>query len=360
MITVSYTAEEIAMKFVYYLQNGTKVDSLPVGYDKFYVAENMKSTSEHNRYFYPGDKVQYTLDNMCVELYDVFQDAIFPSRDDYYKNYGTQPQWIGRAGLDSDFDMPKDELVRCFSTPLQDKMAGYGINDQEILQIYQEIDAKKFRYAYTADCQSLVNTLQELIWGCHSSIIGFYKHLSSLHGEPQMEGTYYECSPESRMVYGFLYNFIIQSYSAFDILTKIAYELENLKSCEFSYAKLAASKILYGNKKDLKIDPNGTVFEKCRTTSIIENLRNELVHNATWEMNPKIFTVTDNGVIVSRHIFFPDFTTEGTLVTFKNRKRFFADGNKVNDVLPDLYFDVLSRVYMTLGKLIGKNYLLKF
>ena len=111
---------------------------------------------------------------------------------------------------------------------------------------------------------------------------------------------------------------------------------------------------MYGNKKDLSIDSTGTVFEKCRTTSIIENLRNELVHNATWEMSPKIFISTDNGSIIGRHIFMPDFTAEGTLVTFKNRKRFFAEGKKVNDVLPGLYFDVLQRVHTTLVKLISK------
>ena len=130
-----------------------------------------------------------------------------------------------------------------------------------------------------------------------------------------------------------------------------SYELEHLKNCESSYAKLASRKILYGDKKELKVDPVGTVFEKCRTTSIIENLRNEIVHNATWEMSPKIFIDVCEGVIASRYIFFPDFTAEGTLVTFKNRKRFFADGVKVNDVLPNLYFDVMKRICETLRKL---------
>ena len=102
------------------------------------------------------------------------------------------------------------------------------------------------------------------------------------------------------------------------------------------------------------MDVTGTVFEKCRTTSIIENLRNELIHNATWEMSPKIFITTDNGKITERYIFMPDFTAEGTLVTFKNRKRFFAEGRKVNDELPRLYFDVFQRVYITLEKLIRK------
>ena len=144
------------MKYVYYLQNGTAVDSLPERYKGFYVAEDIESDSEISRYFYPGDKVQYDLDALCVDLYDVFQDAIFPSRDDFYKNYGIQPQWISRAGLDSDFDMAKDQLVECFSTPIHERMFALGIEDKELLKIYQEIDGKKYKYAYVADCQSLM------------------------------------------------------------------------------------------------------------------------------------------------------------------------------------------------------------
>ena len=65
------------------------------------------------------------------------------------------------------------------------------------------------------------------------------------------------------MVFSFLYNFIIQSYSAFDILTKIAYELEHLKSCDVSYAKLASNGILYGYRNHLNLNVAGTVFDGC-------------------------------------------------------------------------------------------------
>lgn len=111
--------------------------------------------------------------------------------------------------------------------------------------------------------------------------------------------------------------------------------------------------MVYGGKKHLRMNVAGTIFEKCRTVSIIENLRNELVHNATWEMNPKIFITSQDGKIVERHIFLPDFTEEGTLVTYKNRKRFFANGNKVNEELPRLYFDILQRTYVTLTKFLN-------
>lgn len=341
------------MQLVYYLQEGIMKNSLPKEYEKFYIEEDLDSTSSVDRYFFPGDDIQYALDDLCVKLYDVFQNVIFSSHEEYYKDYGVQPQWISRAGLDSDFDMPKDELVECFSVPLQDKMANIGIKDQTLLQIYQEIELKKYKYAYTADCQSLVNTLQELIMGIHSSFVGFYKHLCMLHNIPKMEGTYYECSTEARMVYSFLYSFIIQSYSTFDILTKIAYELENIKIDTNSYVKMASSKLLYGDKKKLNLDVTGTIFEKSRTVSVIENLRNEIVHNATWEMNPKVFISTNNKEIVARFILLPDFTPEGTLVTFKNRKRFFSEGKKVNEELPKLYFDVLQKIYKTLKRLIN-------
>lgn len=46
MITVSFATEEIVMKFAFYLQNGTKVDALPGGYDKFYIAEDLETSSE--------------------------------------------------------------------------------------------------------------------------------------------------------------------------------------------------------------------------------------------------------------------------------------------------------------------------
>lgn len=340
------------MKCRFYLQNGVLTEALPDGYDKFYVMEDVVPVSETSRFYYRGDEIQYELDALCVELYDVFRDKVFTSADEYYGDYGLQPQWICRAGLDSAFDMPKDQLAECFSKPIQDRMAEIGVIDDNLLQLYKKIDTKKYKYAYVADCQSLVNTLQELILSCHSSFIGFYKNLCSLCDKPQMNDIYFESSAASRMVYSFLHSFFIQAYSTFDILTKFAYELQNIRTNQNSYIKLASTKILYGNKKDLTLDKTGTIFEKCRTTSMIENLRNELVHNATWEMNPKIFIIVEDGKIKERHIFMPDFTLEGTLITYKNRKRFFSDGKKVNDELPGMYFDVLHRIRTTLQRLI--------
>lgn len=84
MITASIIAEDIITKFAFYLQSGITVYALSDGYDKFYIAEDLETASELSRYHYPGDDIQYSLDALCVNLYDAFQDAIFPSQDEFY------------------------------------------------------------------------------------------------------------------------------------------------------------------------------------------------------------------------------------------------------------------------------------
>ena len=77
---------------------------------------------------------------------------------------------------------------------------------------------------------------------------------------------------------------------------------------------------------------SGTIFEDCDVIKMIESLRNEAVHNGSWEDNPKVYVKFGGGKIIERYMLFPDFE-EGRLVNFKNRKHFFSRGTKVNDVL---------------------------
>lgn len=63
-----------------------------------------------------------------------FKMQFFPSQDEFYADYGIQPQWICRAGLDSDFDMSKDDTAMCFSTSIPKRMAELGANDDTLLK----------------------------------------------------------------------------------------------------------------------------------------------------------------------------------------------------------------------------------
>lgn len=324
---------------------------------EFYITEYFNAVSENARYVYPGDEIFYELDGACVKLYDLFQKKLFPNADEYYMYQGIQPMGIMSAGLDSDIDIPKDSFSAYFEKPLSNLYTRHGVGmPVETQKIFDELDKKKYRYAYLADCQSMISSLQELILSSKSSFIGFYQLLSEVPVQYDFVENYHVISTEGRMVFSMLSSLIISLYSTFDILTKICYELEHLKDCDNSYPRLASTKKLFGDKKKLeKIDIKNTIFEKNRNISIIENLRNELVHNATWEMNPKVFIRMSENEVREKYIFCPDFDEGGNLITFRNRKRFFADGKKINEELPSIYMDVIKLIYNTVMKIL-KSY----
>lgn len=338
----------------YYLTNGVSVDNLPSDYNKFYIHDNESAYSLHSRYLYRGDNILYDLDNLCVQLYDIFENKIFDVNDEYKSNVYLMPQGISRSGLDSDCCIDKDNFEKMFMVSLSTlyKIEGKEIKT-DVEEILNKIDNMKYKYAYLADCQSLINTLQELILGSNSSFIGFYKLLSEVPVKLDFCDDYYAISPEGRLAYNMLYSLVIQVHSIFDILTKIVYEFEHIKDCTTSYKKLASNKILFGKSHMLnQINKDGTIFEKDRLVSIFKSLRNEIVHNAIWEMNPKIFFKIENSTLVERCIYLPDFDADGKLVSFVNRKRFFSEGKKVNEELPNLYLAILEKMNNTLLEII--------
>ena len=215
-----------------------------------------------------------------------------------------------------------------------------------------KLDTKKFKYAYLADCESLINTVQELIENCHSYLINFYK-LFCLHPvKYDFVNEYYAITVMGRTIFSFASNLIISLYSIFDMLTKIEYELEHMKECIDSYEKLASKKVLFGERKKLQfINKEYTIFENSRNISIVIILRNELIHNATWEMNPKIFFKVQDNKLIEKCIYMPDFSKEGNFIAYKNRKRFYEQGKKLNEELPKIYFDILIRILTTLKRM---------
>lgn len=90
----------------------------------------------------------------------------------------------------------------------------------------------------------------------------------------------------------------------------------------------------------------------------IESLRNETVHNGTWEFSPKVFAKFEGSTIVERYMLFPDFE-EGRLSTVKNRRHFFSSGIKVNDALLSIHEEFYHRLLATLQYIIKSNQHLK-
>lgn len=336
---------------MYYQNNGLMVEDESEISACFFIQENMKCNLFDSRYWYEGDSVNYELDNACVNLYDVFENKILRNIVDQEDYIYCMPQGIIRGGLDSDCNISKECFQRYFEEELVN-LFPKELRTSEIETIYKKIDEYKYMHAYLADCHALINTVQELLQTCSSNFVYFYKLLCLHEAKTDFCDDYYAVSVESRMAISAASNIFITLYSIFDVITKIAYELENIRESKGVYPKLASKKILYGDAKKLKtIDINGTIFEKSKNVSIIENLRNELVHNATWEMNSKVFVKVEAGKVIEKCIYMPDFSEEGYLITYKNRKRFFSDGVKLNEQLPNIYFEILHRILNTIEKL---------
>ncbi len=328
---------------IFYNINGTITNEYPKDLNTFFIAEDSNCTSEASHYFFPGDGIFYELDDLCVNLYDTFQNRLFDTDDLYYKYINFLPIGITKAGLDSDCCLPVEYYAKYFESDLSSAISFTSEIDTN------EFNQLKYKYAYLADCHNLINTIQELLLSSRASFINFYKMLASVPVQNTVSDNYFCMCHESRITFSMLSSILITLYSCFDMLTKIAFELENLQDCSNNYPKLSSSKILFGDKKKLNIrNCQTTIFETCKEMSIVINLRHELIHNAAWEMNPKVFINMENSLIIDKCIYFPDFNEEGHLVSFKNRKRFFSKEIKINEELPTLYFNILSRIKNTL------------
>lgn len=285
-------------------------------------------------YVFNGDNIFYELDSNSVTLYDIFQNILFQDSELYYKELAEMPIWTYYGGHDSDL----------------------GIDKFFFEKMIKKQKAEKFyRHIYLADCHAMISALQDRFIFIKGAFIDFYRNLSSIKGRAiNGDSVVWISGQNTATLFSNLYNVFITLYSTFDLVTKIAFELENIQNDFSNYPKLASSSVLFGAKNRINtIDNKDTVFEKCELINIVVNIRNELIHNGSWEMNPKVFMEFKDEKIVNKWILFPD-TDNGNICSFKNRKRFFGKREKINERLPNIVLEILNRMNKTVMK-INKN-----
>lgn len=307
--------------------------------DGFYVQENSVDTV--NKYSYLGDKIRLEIDSELVLLYDTLRDLFFENINQYYCEVSIMPSFVQTAGQDSDCAM----TAELFSKYIKDDKSNY-----------KQIDL--YKHLYLVDCQYLVGTIQNLLDGINDSLINYFVRLPNIGNEiitTKDNVVMKQMSQEVSCISSILESYFTKAYSILDMFCKIVYELEYAISDFSSYKKLKSADKLWGDRKHLEINNTvQTIFEKCDLIRSIEALRNEVVHNGSWELRPKAFVVFENAKIVERFMLFPDIE-EGHLVTVKNRKHFFASGNKVNEVLPKMHIEYMKRILYT-ARLLNKKY----
>lgn len=330
----------LILERVFYLQNGTSINELTFMKkcdDMFYI-ESINKNQEKS-YFFDGDLLLEEIDLQLVALYDRFRDMFFVDETQYYCEYSILPDFICEAGYDSNCALTKTDLI------------GLIKNDDLFLSI-----ENRFKHLYLNDCYFLIRTVQNLMMNLQHDFINYFVELPNVGKYSKnlnRDGVFFEVSNITTNISNLVDNYFIRAYSILDLFCKIATEMEFPEKEFVSYKKLNSSKKIWGDRKKLKINGSiGTIFEKCETISVIESVRNEIVHNGSWEFSPKVFVVCENSKIIERFMLFPDIE-QGRLSTLQNRKHFFGDGIKVNDKFIEIHFDFFKRIFNTL------NFLLK-
>lgn len=316
-----------------YLINGTIGDFPLVDIDtdsSFCVQE--ADEIEPGIMFYPGDSIKLKLEQELTQLYDCLIRWCFPNENDYYKEYELLPVFMQDAGYDSAYSIDK----ACFLDLLN--------SFKEFPNLYQHL--------YLTDCQFRISTIKNLLASLDFLFLQFFKNICALEVDTLLDekknNTYMLSSIETRSLSSLLESYFTKAYSILDIVTKIAYELDHKPNSYECYKKLKSANILWGDRKSIQIEEGvQTVFARSETIKKIEALRNEVVHNGSWEPNPKVFITFKEEVLVERFMLFPDFE-DGHLSTIKSRNHFYGKGTRVNDELPRIHIGFLKELLSTI------------
>ena len=313
-----------------YHQNGiiSEIEYILGQNDPFAIQHD--TCSGRDIFFYPGDALIRKLDSELVNLADKFTGLYFPDLELYYKEVSNLPVGLLCGGQNSNIPIAKNEFLRL---------------SEEFSPYFDSI----YRHLYVGDCQYLVYTIQNLLMSAEHCYLQYYIKIAQVDCKYSDLGEVLTVSnDESMQLLFYLETFFIKLYSILDMIVKIIFELENPTETFDGIKKMKCSEKLWGDKKRLRINNcSGTVFEDCETVRIIESLRNEAVHNGTWEFRPRVFLEFNKQQIVKRYMLFPDFD-EGRLSSVKNRKHFFSAETKVNDILVAIHDDFYTRLLATL------------
>jgi hypothetical protein len=269
----------------------------------------------------------------CVALHDGFARALFGDIAPYHALLPHIPQFVLLAGLNSEAAVTRS----LFETWVRDGRA-------RVPELH--------RLLYLYDCRTLVAAIQE----CTKEVgvlTGEFYRLLNLEPffpgyRPDVDDIRFSTSPVVTLLFatlGFLY---IRLHSLLDYATKLAHEVEHLKSGFDSYPKLASAKILFGDRKRLAIDHlPSSLFEACDEIDEIETLRNRLIHDGLLDDMPKAYEVWTAGVVTERFVLLPDRTGR-RLDRYKGRSLFFGGEDKINLRLPTLIATFNARMVVTL------------
>lgn len=277
-----------------------------------------------------GD-MSYEVEEVCIQLHEALRRAIIQDAK-YNELLLIVPQYAMLAGLNSESTLSK-------------------INFERLVRLTADFpEINRFLFLY--DAQKLISSIQE----CQKEliqIVGEFYH--TLNTEPlfypaihQNDGIRYNTSPTVTKLFAFLTFVFVRMHSLLDYTVKLALEAERLPEDFSKYPKMRSLKDQFGSRARISFNKMaGTLFEDCELITLIETLRNHLIHDGLLDDMPKAYERIENGVAIEKFLLFPDMNG-GRFDRFGNRNLFFSRNEKINESLPSILIEFQERLRVTL------------
>jgi len=281
-----------------------------------------------------GD-ISHDLENVCVQLHDSLRRAIMEGAP-YNELLPTLPQFAYLSGLNSESTLSK-------------------IDFEKFIRLSEDVpEINRFLFLY--DAQKLVSAIQECLKELIQMVGEFYLTLNTaaLFYPPiqQDDGIRYNTSPNVTKLFALLTFVFVRMHSLLDYSVKLALEAEGLPKDFTKYPKMRSSNEQFGSRKKVSFNKlAGSLFEDCEFITLIETLRNHLIHDGLLDDMPKAYEQIENGVAVEKFLLFPD-TTVGRFDRFGNRSLFFSREDKINQRLPEMLKEFQKRLKVTLESIL--------
>jgi len=312
--------------------NGIPTSERPDGNEIFFsrdIEGSWKSSRHH---------LAEEIERACVKTHDRIKISLFPNFEEYREQLINLPLHVPLAGLNSESILSRDQFEKFVSA--FSKSSTFN------------------RFLYLYDFQKLVSGIQECTKEIYHLQGEFYRilNLDLLFYPPirEEDGIRYISSPTVTSNIAILNFIFVRMHSLLDYVTKLVYEVENIRSDFKSYPKLSCSNTLFGDRKRIKAKAiMGTIFEPNSFISEIEAVRNLVIHDGFLDDMPKIYKVIQNGITVEKFILMPD-QKKGRFDKFGNRNLFYSREDKINQRLPDLISEISTRTVKTLRLVLKK------
>ncbi|MBA3040917.1 MAG: hypothetical protein FP819_14455 [Rhizobiaceae bacterium] len=278
----------------------------------------------------------YDIEDVCVRLHEAFKQAIMKGVD-YTRLVYAVPQFASMAGHNSEANLTRE---------LFERFLRETTNFPEI-----------YRFLYLYDCQHLVASIQECTKEVEQVLGEFYLafNMESFFYPPMKheDGIRYSTSPVTAKLFAFLGFIFIRLHSLLDYTVKVAFEAEHLRQDFARYPKLSSGSMQFGDRKRVSFNnAAGTLFETCEFVTMVETLRNHIIHDGLMDDMPKAYEHIEGGVAVEKFVLFPDMTG-GRFDRYVNRTLFFGRDDKVNLRLPVLLGEFQRRQIETLNRILA-------